>query len=101
MSAVLSSDCPLLLIAPDFRVGSWCSKPGTFPFYAHQTQVRCECWRFVHESGVIRPFNWVASATGGTLERLYRDPKVAWPRPIVNSGRDLLTVALSGRTVFS
>ena len=77
-----------ILEAPDFRAGSWCSEPDTFPFYAFDPGAM-RVLEILHESGVIRPFNWVAWQS--TAERLYRDPKALGRVRLSTLGR-LLTV---------
>ena len=77
-----------ILEAPDFQAGSWCSKPDTFPFYAFDPGAM-RVLEILHESGVIRPFNWVAWQS--TAERLYRDPKALGRARLSTLGR-LLTV---------
>ena len=77
-----------ILEAPDFRAGSWCSKPDTFPFYAFDPGAM-RVLEILHEFGVIRPFNWVAWQS--TAERLYRAPKALGRARLSTLGR-LLTV---------
>ena len=61
-----------ILEAPDFRAGSWCSKPSIVPFYDFAPGAM-RVLEILHKSGVIHPFDW--GAWQSTAERLYRDPK--------------------------